>query len=238
MTRSKLTADTWMAVNTPHAGRLIFELRGGVGLGDVDRHLDVSAAVAADQTVTTNWQLSPQTGTSGQVMMFIGYAPNAWFDLTLGFGMHIGKATWNVDWVLPDGTPGSGEGSSVLMQPTVSPRGRVYLVPIGPVKPYATVGGDFRFYFQPSVSLKGVPDLELPVGGNLPGVLVGGGISFDAAPTIGILIEGTWTRHFGADSGVTQSVPVVGAPETPALGAPAAFRNETVGVVAGLQVRL
>jgi len=235
--KTKLPPRKWFFRNTPHAGRLIIEVRGGIGLGDVDRAADVRAYGALNDGVWTqsgDWfQEGPRKNLRVRGGIYLGYAPTTYFDVGTVIGVQYGQKTLTTAYY--DGNT-SGEISTDVVsavQLYAQPQVRFTIVPLGAVKPYLYVGADLRIF--DGYKIVDPPDVDYPEPpfGFVPGPMGGGGICFDPSPIVGICFDGAYTRHFGirADAAQAGDMPP-DAPEAPrgTFG--------TVGVTGGVQFRL
>lgn len=230
---SGLSVDEWIDEAVPHAGRLVLEVRGGVGVGDVGRAADVHVDLDASLSNAQDWfQESPSAGAGVQLALAAGYAPLTWLEITLGLGVQTGHrrvgTTWSIDGVLQDQGAAKGSATQLLIEP----RGR-FILPTGTVKPYALAGTQIRMFDQYQIDSSDVGYPE-PPGGTFVAPVIGAGWMVDPSPLLGVFLEGTFAYHLGLRSAAAE---LGGAP--PADRPPIdTFRGYTVGVAAGAQVRL
>jgi len=228
----------WVFKSRSHAGRVIIDVRGGYGFGDIDRSADVRVVVDADGNNTSEWlQEGPVQSQRVRAGMFVGYAPLTWMDAGILVGMQYSQKQLSTGW-RRQGDPTGREGQANPV-PAVTidlgARVRLYPVPVGIVKPYLLVGGDARFFdafhiIDPTNPPVDYPD---PPGGVVPGVTGGGGLMFDAGPIVGFYAEGSYTYHFGL-----RSSPAELGTKPPDAPPPPASIHYTVGVVGGVQFRI
>ncbi len=235
--KSGMDPRDWLYKATPHSGRLIFEPRIGVGIGDTDRQADVRVELVDGEKVNEWYQEGPVGGTRVRGGLFVGYAPAAYFDFGVMVGLQYGKRYFTTGYHRSSGGNVDEAASPLLsvdaVQFIVQPRLRAYVVPTGPVKPFLFAGADIRMF--DSYQIAQPPDVTypVPVGGMVPGAVGGGGLMIDPSPIVGFFVEGSYIRHFGlrARAADFQSWDYArpGAPEG----------NEgTASIVAGAQFRL
>ncbi|TNE87742.1 MAG: hypothetical protein EP330_17435 [Deltaproteobacteria bacterium] len=220
------TPEDWVYKMTPHAGRFFFEVRGGVGMGDVSRHAD-SRLISGDP-VTEWFQEGPATGLGARGGGAVGYSPVTWCDL--GVLVEIQTGTKTLTTAYDDGEAGTASGPAI--QAVVQPRFRFYLAPLGPVKPAVIVAAEIRgfdaYHIDPN------PDqFPEPPGGVVPGAVGGLALVIDPAPIVGVVLEGAYTQHFGLRAQAAQDGR---APDN----APAAPSGDmrTLAITGGLQFRI
>jgi hypothetical protein len=234
---SPLSANEWFFKSTPHAGRLTVEVRGGLGVGDVDRAADVRVQIERDgdgnPIVTDEWyQEGPQVQRRPKGALFIGYSPTTWFDFGAVLGLQYGGRTLTTAFT-ENGTTGDGStDSGQAVQLDVTPMARFYLVPLGPAKPYLVVGGNLRAFDRYQIAPTTI-EYPKPEAGVVFGATGGGGLMVDPGPIVGFFLEGTYTQHFGLRASAAET----GALWEQRPPAPNGVRY-TVGVVGGVQFRL
>lgn len=231
---SGLDVRAWAARRTPHAGRTIIEVRGGVGIGDVDRLAQVRTTVAGGEQ--TQWfREGPTSATRVRGGLFVGYAPTAWIDVGALMGLQYGERELDSGWSDDAGGGETSLDSVEAVQFYLQPRLRFYPVRMGPVKPYVAAGADLRFFDQ--WRIKPVDGVEYgePPGGMVPGALVAGGLLIDPSPIVGFFFEASYAPNFGPRSQAAQ-LPGVDVP----AGAPIIVEGDgrVIGLVGGLQFRL
>ena len=231
---SSLTPRDWYIHATPHGGRVIVELHGGAGIGDTDRHADMRVSLDADNVVLSQWyQEGPTAQTRARGGGAIGYAPNAWVDIMVGGGIQYGEKTLTTGFTKEGGEERSGEAPAAsAIQGYVQFYLRVYVVPVGPAKPYLKVGGGVTLFDGYFIDQSQVAYPDIP-GGWTAGAMGGAGLLFDLSTLFGIYADGAYTRHFGARADVTT------AGDAPS-GAPAAPEGTrgTIAITGGLQIRI
>jgi hypothetical protein len=238
---SGLSADEWLARTTPHAGRVLFEVRAGVGGGDVDRAADVRVQ-AVEGAATGSWYSEgPAAGRRPRADVFVGYAPLAAIDVGVLAGVQYGHRVvgTRVISVSSEGdlvsTDPSGPFEVQAVQVYVQPRIRLFPVPLGPVKPYLLTGMDFRVFDDYEIVQPESLRYPQPLGGLIPGWHGGAGLMFDPVPTVGAFVEGGYTRHFGAFSAAQEITVGDWTQNTPA---PQVTQRITLSLVGGLQFRI
>ena len=233
--QSGMDLHSWMASKAPHGGRLILELRGGVGIGDVDRHADAHVTITADGA--RGWyQEGPNGGTRVRGAMFIGYAPSAWLDIGVVGGLQYGEKTLVSGWTNQvTGHSENGVASAQAVQLYVSPQVRTYLVPSGLIKPFVAVRLELRAFDRLKIVDSEEVNYPDPAGGLFFGPGFAAGMNIDPDPMVGLFVEGSYTHHLGLRSGPAQN-DVTNRPSDAADG-PTGL-GFSVGVVGGVQFRL
>lgn len=225
---------TWYRRNMPHAGRVIVELRGGLGIGDVDRHADVRVAVAFDGQNGSEWlQEGPVPGQGVRGGLFFGYAPTAWVDLGAGVGLQYGKKGLTTGYSTTEGTTSTGDDDVTALQLYINPRVRFYPLPFGPVKPFIGGGAEFRM-FDPYdiIDPEGI-DYPNPPGGGYGGPQAFGGLLIDAGPVVGLFAEAAYSVHLGNRAAAAK----LGTTPDDAPPAPEG-QGSTLNLIGGLQFRI
>lgn len=229
--------DGWLKKKRPHAGRVLFEVRGGVGLGDLTRSTTVLGEPSSveGQLASTFFQEAPQFGVVGRVEGYVGYAPVTMIDVGLLVGVNIASDDVTVGYMGTDEEPDLGS-TEQLTVPRVylQPRLRAYLVPLGIAKPYLLVGGEILFVPDWAFDITTNEPFPRPAGGITGGAVGGGGLSIDPDPRMGLLLEVTGTRYFGGLSGPRFEGELIGT-APPGLDG---VRRWAVGISLGLQFRL
>lgn len=183
-------ADTWVYRLTPHAGRFYIEARGGAGFGDISRVADVR--LISGDPVTEWYQEGPNSGTGPRAGFAAGYAPVTFMDIGLLVEIQTGTKTLSTGF--DSEAPANTSGSAI--QAVVQPRARFYIAPLGPVKPALVVGAEIRAFDAYRIDPN--PDsFPEPPGGAVPGALGGLSLVIDPVPVVGIVLESTYTQHFG-----------------------------------------
>jgi hypothetical protein len=225
----------WFEEMVPHAGRLVVEVRAGMGIGDVDRVADVRLALDADAVELAEWyQESPAYNRRVRGAIYAGYAPATWVDLGAVIGLQYGERTLSTAFTQEgdDGAPPRSD-SVQAVQGFVQPVARFYVAPLGIAKPYLAVGGDVRFFDRWKIT--DPPGVDYPTipGGVVPGVVGGGGLVIDPGPIVGFFGDVGYTRHFGVRSAAAQK-----GDRPDDAPAPPGVRHWTLGVTGGVQFRL
>lgn len=190
----------WNYQYTPHAGRVIIEVRGAFGIGDTDRLAFVHtyqppgrSSVDDDQ----HWFLEgPAQGQRLRGELYIGYAPSAWVDVGAVLGLQYGERTFDSGWYTDDDAD-SAVSTVQALQFHLQPRVRLYPIRTGPFKPYLFAGLDLRFFDR--WRLRNPPEgvsYVLPPGGIAVGPAGGLGILIDPSPIVGFFVEGSIVSHF------------------------------------------
>jgi hypothetical protein len=231
----------WAARNMPHAGRVAFEIRSGVGFGDVDRVARVAVATSGGETVGSWYAEGPAASRRVRGDLYVGYAPLAALDLGVLTGIQYGQRAVDTEVLSlsPTGEVTASETFDTVVvqaiQVYVQPRVRVYLIPLGPVKPYLLTGVDFRIFDDYEIVQPQSISYPQPVGGVIPGWHGGGGLMIDPVPVVGAFVEGGYTRHFGRFSAPQENTAGTWTQDSQSL---AGTQQITVSVVGGLQFRL
>ncbi|MBW1876783.1 MAG: hypothetical protein JRJ84_00325 [Deltaproteobacteria bacterium] len=237
--KSNLDPRDWLYVAMPHAGRFVFEVRGGMGIGDEDRDADVRVVLDDNNDNVSEWyQEGPTYSERVRGSLYAGYAPTSWLDVGLLFGLQYSQKSLSTGW-RPEGsdTGSSGQADPVsAVMVYLEPRVRVYPITTGIAKPFLLVAPDFRFFddfhiIDPTDPPVDYPD---PTGGVVFGATGGGGLMIDPGPIVGFFAEGTYTQHLGlrAEASETATPRPSDAPPAPE------GRGYTVAVEAGVQFRL
>ena len=231
---SGLDIRDWNAKATPHAGRVIIEVRGGLGIGDVDRLANVRTTVTGDEQV--RWfQEQPTEGERVRGELFVGYAPSAWFDVGLLLGLQYGSRTLNSGWSDDLGNGASSEDSVQAVQFDLQPRIRLYPLRTGVAKPYVFAGASLLVFDRWRISPVENIVYEEPPGGLVPGPVGGLGLLVDPSPVVGLFIEGAFTLHTGIRSKAAQNSMDQRPPDAPDAQDSA---GRTIVVSGGVQFRL
>ena len=232
--RSELDVRDWVFAQTPHAGRLVFEVRGGMGFGDTDRVADVRYNVGNE----AGWfQEGPGPGQHVRGALYVGYAPITFFDAGLLIGLQYGGEVLTYGWYGGAQEPFTSDVQSVQsVQLSAQARARLYLVHLGPAKPYVVLGPELRVFDDFDIESNS-PDVVYPEpgAGAVPGVFGGGGLLVDPGPMVGFFFEGTYSRYFGVLAGPSQLAGSTAPADRPD---PPASTRQLVGVVGGVQFRL
>ncbi|HHO50962.1 MAG TPA: hypothetical protein ENK18_08845 [Deltaproteobacteria bacterium] len=240
--RSGLDPRDYLYRAMPHAGRLVLELRGGLGVGDIDRIANLRVETR-DGVQTNGWyREGPSVAQNQRYSGFLGYAPATMLDLGALFGLQYGQRFLTTGIYAVDQ---NGEiQDSAIEQPAdiqalnlyLQPRVRAYLVPVGPAKPFLLTGAELRMFGPYQVQQPDTLSYPVPGGAIVPGWVGGGGMMIDPGPIVGFFAEGTYTRHFGrrATHLEYQQVGQWPWPE----GAFAETARSTVAINGGIQFRL
>lgn len=234
---SELDLRDWMFRRTPHGGRTIVEVRGGLGIGDTDRIAYVRTTVSGDGQ--EQWfREGPRPGQGVRGELFIGYAPSAWFDLGVLLGLQYGERVLDSGWVDGSGNTGGSVDAAQAVQFDLEPRARFYPVRMGTLKPYIGAGAQFRFFDQWRIA--DVDDIAYaePPAGMVVGPVGAVGLLVDPSPMVGFFVEGAGVLHQGIraspanprDVAVPSNAPAEAMAENPA--------HYTVSIVGGVQFRL
>ena len=233
--KSRLDARDWMFKASPHAGRVIVEVRGGYGIGDVSRSADVRVDLDSAGNKTSYWfQEGPEASQAPRGGLAIGYAPLTFLDITAAFSMQYGQKSITTGW-----TQNGGGGQNFARASVNAVQGDVlgrlrFIVPTGPVKPYAFAGGGVRFWDGYEIQGDDI-DYDEPPGGYMFSGLGGAGLMFDAAPIVGFFVEGAYTQHVGVRAANAQKSDGA-APSV--LPPAAAWNSYTIAIEGGIQFRL
>ncbi|MFT4624659.1 MAG: hypothetical protein ACI8PZ_003318 [Myxococcota bacterium] len=236
--KSGLDARDWMYRAMPHAGRFTFEVRAGLGLGDVDRFADVRVEVDGGRQVADWYQEGPDTARRVRGGLFVGYAPYTFLDVGVLVGMQYGGRDLTTGFTrVVDGEVVSSQATPSpeiqAVQVYLQPRVRGYLAPVGPAKPFVFTGMEVRFFDAYNIEQPDRLVYPVPSGGTMPGWVGGGGLMIDPGPIVGIFFEASYTAHFGGRTRLVQE----GAWRfrTPS---PTEAAGYTVDVSGGVQFRL
>jgi hypothetical protein len=231
---SELDIRDWAYKQTPHAGRAIIEIRGGIGLGDVDRIAHVRTTVVGGEQ--NKWfQEGPSRGQRVRGELFAGYAPSAWVDLGALVGLQYGQRTLDSGWTDDEGNGSQSADSVQAVQFDLQPRVRVYPVRLGPVKPWLFVGAHLRFFDRWRIRQVGDVEYGQPPGGLVAGPVGGVGMLFDPSPIVGFFVEGAGSYHAGLRAAAVQNDGNLRPDNAPAA-VEATFY--TIAITGGVQFRL
>lgn len=237
---SGLDARDWVYKAMPHAGRVTFEIRAGLGLGDVDRQADMRVEFVGAAQRDSWYQESPLQGRRPQGAIFIGYAPATMIDLGVVAGLQYGRRHFTTGFArYNQATDTVKEDYDVVytavdaVQLFLQPRVRGYLVPTGPAKPFLFTGADIRVFDAYDLEQPEGFTYLIPPAGVVPGWIGGGGMMIDPSPIVGFFFEGSYTQHFGERADTLQSG--VWNYTTPPPSVPAVF---TIGLTGGVQFRI
>ncbi len=228
----------WVYKNMPHAGRVAFEIRAGLSMGDNDRSSDIRVELADGNEQQDSWyQEGPVSARRPQGGIYLGYAPATMIDFGVAAGLQWGKRTFTTGWTrVSDTNPDFAEsktesGDQVMLW--VQPRLRGYLVPVGAAKPYLFTGVDIRLFDD--YTLEQPPNFVYPVppGGVIPGWIGGGGLMIDPSPIVGFFFEASYTQHFGTRAEVT----MLGEWTHKEIEQPVGV-GYSIGLTGGVQIRI
>lgn len=198
------------------AGSVIVEVHGGALFGAVDRAYDVRVSVLQSELSTAE-NPDPEfsqhglyqregfiQGSAWSVGASVGYVPLWFLELGLTGGMQVGKKQLSTGWeqyVAPDEVNPYDASTSELdpnlaFMGFVEPRLRWYVVPTGPVKPYALTAASLRFYDGYGVADNDAISYPDRAGGMGAGIVAGGGLAFDAPGGFAAFLEVPWTYMF------------------------------------------
>ena len=236
--KSGLDARDWIYRAMPHAGRFTMELRGGMGIGDVDRFADVRVVRRSGAQIDQWFREGPSKSKRVRGGVFIGYAAATWIDFGVLGGVQYSErdVTSGVVREQAGQRPTQEVDRETGIQAVlgyVQPRVRTYLVPVGPAKPFVFVGADFRMFDLYKLEQPKGAVYPVPPGGMVPGVALGGGLLIDPGPIVGMFVEGGLTLHQGERSEAITSGNWA-HPVRTALPS----EQKTSHVVAGFQFRL
>jgi hypothetical protein len=230
----------WVYKNSPHAGRLAFDVQAGLGIGDVERSADLRATLDIDGNQTERWyQEGPFYARRPRGGIFVGYAPATMVDFGLFFGVQYSNRllTTGVARQQSDGTTTivtNPEQRLQALQVLLQPRVRLYAVPLGPAKPYVFTAPEFRIFDSYKLDQgTDAPVYPIPPGGAMFGWCGGGGLMVDPGPIVGLFAEGAYTGLFGIRSAAQQSG--VWSSPTPAPPSPTHY---TIAISGGVQFRI
>jgi hypothetical protein len=240
--KSGLDPRDWVYKATPHAGRLIFEVRAGIALGDTDRLAQLRIETSNGEQTNGWYQEGPVPGRRVRGDGYVGFAPATMFDIGVLAGVQYGQRalTTGVVVVDADGTrideqiSDSRDISAINFY--LQPRARVYLVPLGPAKPFLFTGADIRVFDRYHIDQSGGRVFPAPDGGVIPGWVGGGGMMIDPGPIVGLFAEGMYIRHFGELSSPRQYND--GEPWPHDYQPLDLTSGVTIGVTGGVQFRL
>ncbi len=236
---SGLDARDWIFRETPHGGRVVVDIRVGLGMGDVDREADTRVELRGATTTSQWYQEGPTNSRRVQGGLFIGYAPSAYFDFGALVSLQYSGRTITTGYAKIDeagelvDSAVSPEGKTEAVSLDFTPRARLYVVPTGPAKPFLYAGPDFVYFSRYHIEQPATFEYENPPGGWIPGVSGGGGLMIDPSPLFGIYFEGGYMRHFGS-----RAAPVAAGTWTYAIPEMPVPRYGTASVLGGAQFRL
>ncbi|MEQ1501533.1 MAG: hypothetical protein ABMB14_04845 [Myxococcota bacterium] len=240
--KAGLDPRDWVYRTMPHAGRVTFEIRAGVGLGDVDRDADVRIELQSDTQTNAWYQEGPVPNRRVRGDLYVGYAPATMVDIGVLGGLQYGHRTLTtgIEWIDADGALIEEQVFDAkdiqAVQLYLQPRVRAYLVPLGPVKPFLFTGADLRIFDGYHIDQPAGRAYPAPGGGVMPGWVGGGGMMIDPGPIVGLFAEGMYIRHFGALSEPRQYTDQGAWPH--AVDPLGLTSGITVGVTGGVQFRL
>ena len=236
--KSGLDARDWIYRAMPHAGRVIFEVRAGIGLGDTDRIADVYVEREGGDPTNSWFQEGPAPNRRVMGGVFVGFAPATMIDVGILAGPQYAERTLTTGLIdVEEGAvvnqQAEEQGQINALNVYVQPRVRGYLVPLGPAKPFLFTGLDLRIFNAYEIGAELYPE---PPGGTIPGWVGGGGMMIDPGPIVGFFAEGMYIRHFGQLSKArSQSLNGPWAHDIQPLDSTSSI---TVGVTGGVQFRL
>jgi len=231
---SGLDVRTWAARRTPHAGRAIIEIRGGLSIGDVDRLAQVRTTITAEGQ--EKWfREGPEAAQRVRGDLYVGYAPTAWIDVGTLLGVQYGQRRLDSGWTDDAGNSETGDDSVQAVQLALQPRVRFYPVRMGPVKPYLAAGWDMRFFDRWRIRPVDGVEYGEPPGGTVRGPVGAVGLLVDPSPIVGLFAEGSYTYTLGLRAVAAQVSDVLPPP-----GAPTIVEGDrrVISVVGGVQFRL
>jgi hypothetical protein len=235
----KEPAEVWYKKRSPHAGRLLLEVRGGFGHSDVNRQAYSLADTEPDGTVASIYYIEgPVKGIGARVDAFLGYAPATMFDFGVLVGAEIARDNVVLGLMEANEDPKFGAPERFTIGRTVvQPRFRAWLVQLGPVKPYLAAGLEFKFVSAWTFDVEGDLPLSRPPGGLIYSVVGGLGLAFDPHPRVGVLLGGDLHYHLGA---LSKTRAYSSSPDGPVGNAfpTATGSGFTILPTLGLQIRL
>jgi hypothetical protein len=232
-------ADRWYQRRSPHAGRVILELRGGFSHSD-GRRAAFSFAYLEEPTDTTPetllWLEGPIRGLSGRAAGYVGYAPTTWIDAGLMVGVHASQDTIAIGYLTPDQDPDLGPANKFpVYRLFFQPRARFWPVGVGPAKPYVALGAEATIVRNWTFTAEGAEAFARPPGGVMASFVTAAGLALDPHPRIGLVLEVQALYHLG-----TLSNPRVGLGGDMVGNYPPAPKGSGFGIAPeiGLQLRL
>jgi hypothetical protein len=228
----------WVYENMPHAGRVAFEMRAGIAMGDTDRGADMRVDLknAANEVSTTWYQEGPASGRRPRGGIFLGYAPSTFIDVGALLGFQYGERLFTTGYhrIEPESLEFDKASRTVtLLQVYFQPRVRGYLVPLGPAKPFVFTGMEVLVFDKTSPTQPDSFSYPVVPGGTVPGWVGGGGIMIDPSPIVGFLFEASYTQHFGPRA----STIATGTWQYESL-APRVGVQYSLGLIGGAQFRI
>lgn len=237
--KSGLDARDWLFKETPHGGRVVVDIRIGLGLGDIDRQADSRVELRGNTTTSEWYQDGPDQARRVKGGLVLGYAPSAWCDVGVGLGLQYSGRTITTGYAKIDDLGAlkdsevSPPGDTQAVSFELEPRFRLFVVPTGPAKPFLYAGPSFRYFSAYHIEQPPAFEYPNPPGGWVPGAGGGGGLMVDPSPLLGIYFEGGYTQHFGA-----RAAPVQAGTWTYAKPVMPVPTNGTATVLGGVQFRL
>jgi hypothetical protein len=232
-------ADRWYQRRSPHAGRVILELRGGFSHSD-GRRAAFSFAYLEEPTDTTPetllWLEGPIRGLSGRAAGYVGYAPTTWIDAGLMVGVHASQDTIAIGYLHPDEDPDLGPANKFpVYRLFFQPRARFWPVGVGPAKPYVAVGAEATIVRNWTFTAEGAEAFARPPGGVMASFMGAAGLTLDPHPRVGLVLEVQALYHLG-----TLSNPRVGLGGDMVGNYPPAPKGSGFGIApeVGFQLRL
>ena len=228
----------WVYKTMPHAGRVAFEIRAGLSIGDNDRTADIRVELLdGNEQRGSFYQEGPLAARRPQGGIYLGYAPATMIDFGVAAGLQWGKRSFTTGWTRVSETNPSeakspvSSGDQVMFY--IQPRLRGYLVPVGPAKPYLFTGVDIRVFDSYDLEQPDNFVYPVPPGGVVPGWIGGGGLMIDPSPIVGFFFESSYTQFFGDRAGPS----VLGTWAHDSLGLPVGV-GYNVGLTGGVQIRI
>jgi hypothetical protein len=227
-------AEDWYRKQSPHAGRFIVQLRGGLAHSDINRSATSLLATDGSEVTAAAWLEGPIKGVGGRLEALIGYAPATMIDFGVLLGVDVARDTVVLGY-MREGEPaeiGAPETFSSV-RVGVQPRIRLFPVTLGAIKPYLLVGAEAGFIKTWSFEVTDAQPFPRPPGGTRWSVVGGAGISLDPHPRVGILLEAAVHYHLGDVAKVRTNGVLVG--DAPAAPVGSGF---AIVPIAGLELRL
>lgn len=197
--------ETWLEGALIRTGHVYVEFLGGAAFGDISRRYDTRVSVTQteddDFAQSTPYEYEAFIQGAGATFgLSIGYAPLWWLETGVVLGAALGQKELSAGWEQRDGVGTVLDENTVVYEPVnglmgaLEPRLRMFFVPTGAVKPYATGGLHVRIYDGFTV-----PDVQDKIdysdrpGGVGLGASVGGGLSIESPGGFSGFVEVPWT---------------------------------------------
>ena len=224
----------------PHAGQLILEARAGFGMGDVDRQVLLRIEEQEGALNNAWYREGPAAASNFQGSAYIGFAPVTVLDIGVLVGFQYANRVYDTGTITLDNlgdfdrrmvrAPDVVQALDIIVQPRL----RLYVVPVGPAKPYIVGGAELKVFND----YQGNDTFIVPAGGWIQGAVGGGGVLIDPGPVVGLFAEGTYARHFGDRSATITGTSNGSWDWADGEDPPAASNGATVAITGGVQFRL